>query len=121
MILYAIFGQNTSEKPTVVYDLRDDRPVANTRDVSGERLIPENQSAIEYLPPNRRSMNGRPLAAIGIQMPLADGGIHDMLAGRNRYPNNHRYGSGDDNVASPEKYDERGITSDAEAQLNINR
>lgn len=117
-LLYAVFDHQTSETPTPVHDLRDYRPGANTRAVSGELLIPENQSAMEYLAPNRRSMNGRPLESTGILMPLTDGGIHGISASRNRYPNNHRYDGG---VTSPEKYDETGVRFDAETQQNTNR
>ncbi|XP_022166517.1 uncharacterized protein LOC111031038 [Myzus persicae] len=119
--LYVVLGQQTPETSKPVQDLRGDRPVANTRAASGERLIPENRSAVEYLPPNRRSMDGRPKASIGIRLPLADSGIHDMSASRNRYPNNHRYSTSDGVVASPENYDETGVTFDAKTQQNFNR
>jgi len=122
-ILYAVvFGQQTSETPTPVHGLGDDRPVVNTRAVSEERLFPENRSAVEYLTPSRRSMNGRPWTSTGVRLPLTEGGIHGMLGtSRNRYPNNHRYGGSDGDVASPEKYDETGVTFDAETQQNTNR
>jgi len=121
--LYAsVFGQQTSDTPIPAHGLGDDRSVANTQAVSGERLIPENRSAVEYLAPNRRSMNGRPWASTGIRLPLTEGIIHDTSdTTQNRYPNNHRYGGSDGGVTSPEKYDETGVTFDAETQQNSNR